>query len=91
MTEAAFPSSSYASFELYQTLEIVLDFQQIGTTLVILKLDRKSKTPPTAFSSDLKEVSLIPMMTKYSFGPFLENFNLEDLSLAFFKTLEMFF
>ena len=29
-------------------------------------------------------------MTKSSFGPILENFNLEDLSLAFFKILEIF-
>ena len=58
--------------------------------LVILELDRKSNTPPTALSSYLKEASPIPTMIKSSFGPILENFNFDYLSLAFLKTFEIY-
>ena len=56
----------------------------------MVELDRNSRTPPTAFSLDLKEASPIPMMMISSFGPILKNFNLDYLSLTSFKTLEIF-
>ena len=56
----------------------------------MVEFDKKSKIPPTAFSSDLKEASLILIMMRSSFRPILENLNLYYLSLTFFKTLAIF-
>ena len=67
-----------------------LGLQYIGEAFVILELARNSRTPPTAFSSDIKDVSPIPMMMRSSLEAILENLILDFLSLTFFKTLEMF-
>ena len=56
----------------------------------MVEFDKKSKIPPTAFFSDLKEDSPILIMMRSSFGPIFENFNYEGLSLTFLRTLVMF-
>ena len=69
---------------------MVLDFQHIGDAIIILEFANNSKSPPTAFSSDLNDASPIPMMTKSSLDPILENLIFDFLSQTFFRTLDIF-
>ena len=65
-------------------------FQYIEDAFVISLFAKNRNTPPTAFSSDLKEASPTPMMTRSSLDPILENLIINLFSRIFFSILDKF-